>query len=59
MAVTDDQVSCSGNEILIWRKSDEKKLNRESHNDTEFSSMSGGHWELMDQTCPLEFPLVF
>lgn len=33
-AMTDDQESHSGSEILIWRNGNEKRLNRELHNDT-------------------------
>lgn len=35
--MTDDQESHSGSEILIWRNGNEKRLNREPHNDSRYS----------------------
>lgn len=43
--MTDDQESHSGNEVLIWRNRDKKRLKREPHKDTplEERATSGGH----------------
>lgn len=40
--MTDEQESHSGNEVLIWRKRDEKRLNRGPH-DTQYSFGGEGH----------------